>query len=235
MKLSRDELAYIMTFCDKDILKKVFKNYTLLEYSYRLLEYNTTIANSILEARDTFYKKGIVDTNDILSEFIDTSGFQVGSLYKDDIFYDGRLESIFTVRTPNTSFMLPKNIGRLWMGKSYETYASMSIIDIIRTIILPWLQDKYDNFINLSSYENLYLNRVYDVITNHNEELPIHSKITRIMTYLYSLYPYIVRYKGIQFPLVDKKYIRKIARIIAFEKSKCHPLYGLLFEKLVDC
>ena len=108
MKLSYNELSSILTFCDKNILIKVLpKTGKLRYYSSRMLSNHESICNSILDEREQTYSTlDIVSDVEIFEEFIDTIGLQDSKGFKNSIYYDKRLETIFTVNARDGSKFL---------------------------------------------------------------------------------------------------------------------------------
>ncbi len=231
MQLSFDEIGSILSFCDKSVIIIFFKNYTLLNFSYTVLSNTRLLSDAILKSRQDNYNINCCDISeiDILNEVIDVDGFGNGLEFQDDIFYDGRLESIFTV----DGFVLPKRIGRIWLGKSYEFYASFSISTLINHTILPWLKKRYDNFMNLTMTQDLYIDLIHNTIAN-SEEICSYKKLSKILRYLNSLEKYLKNIKSMQLLTRDKRKIRKICRFIGCEYSTRYPLYAAVSEELLE-
>ena len=235
MKLNLNEFVSVLIFCSNDILQNIFKKYKVLEFTSTILANNIIFAQSLLKVREEKYTLLNYHTSmeNLLIDVIDIDGFDDGYKYKNDIFYDGRLESIFTIKKINKKIMLPKKIGKIWLDKSYEYYASISISKMISYIILPWIHNKYYNFMNLTLLEYLYIDLIFNTISDKYNTLS-HKKISKILQYIYTLIDYLRDIKGKQISLKDKKKIRKIANFIKFEKSNVYPLYVLLSHLYLD-
>lgn len=225
MKLSYNEMSKIMTFCNKNVIFKILPMTGKLRYySSRMLSDYESVCGSIIDIREEVYKeRDIVSDIDIFEEFIDTIGMDDGNIHKESIYYDKRLESIFSVHATNGSkFLLTKENGKILLEKPYEHYASASISAFVSLIILPWIQDRRHNFNDMTEDQLMYINTVYSLIPKENDqewECLAYNQIGIILHYLYSLYEYFKNPNKVQLPRKHKHIIRNISKLIIKESQ----------------
>jgi hypothetical protein len=222
MKLSYDELANVLTFCNQSILIRILSQTGKLKYhSSRMLSNFESVCNSILDKRGEIYKVGeIIPDTDIFEEFIDTRGLQDGDAFKNSIYYDKRLESIFSVNaTDGSRFLISKEVGKLLLERPYEYFASISISAIINIIILPWLKDRHHYFDNLSERQLSYVDHVYHQIPSDDRIIIVweKQKVNAVLNYLNKLFKYLEHANRMQMPHKHRRVIRKISCLILHE------------------
>lgn len=196
MTLSRDEIVSVMTFCSPKILYKILpKTGKLRHHSTQMLDDYRSIWQTILDYRASILlkKKTICSTNELVESLIDTDGYRNGINFKDSIYYDKRVESIFVFNCAGgRSIFLPKKLGKILTEKSYEYYASMSVRLMLNLWLIPWIHDCYHSVDLLSSESKKVIDFTYRVIAKKDSKIvDTKLQLAAICKYLYAIISYL--------------------------------------------
>lgn len=199
--LSKDDICQIMTFCSKEILFKIFpkKGKLLYHSSQMLLDYKK-IWSDFLDYRS----KDILKCNNFFDRHIDTIGYEPTDKYKDSIYFDNRVESIFVYRK---QIFLDKKLGKILLENSYEYYANIALRFMVNKEILPWIHNLHNKHI-LTTEDEQHIAYVYQPI-NRTEDTP-RGQLHDLCRYLYSLIDYFSLVPRYNLPNDDKLIIKKI-------------------------
>lgn len=224
MKVTRDELLVIMSYCNHYIISKILpKKGKILYHSSQMLHDYRDIWETLLDE----YSERMMLSEPFEKEFpthiIDTNGFEGSVKYKDSIYYDGRVESIFIFTTStNREIFLSKQVGKILTGYSYESFALMSIRILIHQILLPWLSKCYHRLEDLQPKEREKIAEIARLIIDayFMDKLMTKHLLSQICHYLYKHKRYLTWGPRFHLSNTDKNIIRSMIHIVQHKKTE---------------